>query len=200
MSNKVRIGMVGCGGMAGAHRDGYKALWDKGYREFEILACCDVDPQHAESLARPLENSRAPAPGIRPCRGDAPEGVVPGCGGHLDAALHHHSVAVPCLRAGKHVTIEKPLGVTMRACWQIIEAARESGTLLQVAENYGGALTRGPLVGPSSRARSANPGCSSGSMWASIWALGDGETTRRPPGADGPWTGGCISRISCVTI
>jgi predicted dehydrogenase len=48
----------------------------------------------------------------------------------------HHTVAVPALQAGKHVTIEKPLAITMRAGKRILDAAAEAGTLLQVAENY----------------------------------------------------------------
>jgi len=48
----------------------------------------------------------------------------------------HHTVAVPCLEAGKHVTIEKPLAITLRAGRKMLEAARKAGRILHVAENY----------------------------------------------------------------
>jgi predicted dehydrogenase len=53
-------------------------------------------------------------------------------------AVHraHHTLAIPCLEAGKHVTIEKPLAITMRAGKLILDAAARSGKLLQVAEQY----------------------------------------------------------------
>jgi predicted dehydrogenase len=48
----------------------------------------------------------------------------------------HHAIAIPCLEAGKHVTIEKPLAITCRAGQAIIDAARRADRLLQTAENY----------------------------------------------------------------
>jgi predicted dehydrogenase len=48
----------------------------------------------------------------------------------------HHPLAVACLEAGLHVMCEKPLGLTIRACDAIEDAARRSGRLVSVAENY----------------------------------------------------------------
>ena len=48
----------------------------------------------------------------------------------------HHQVAVPALLAGKHALVEKPLGITMRACQSMIDAASEGGAVLATAENY----------------------------------------------------------------
>ena len=48
----------------------------------------------------------------------------------------HHEVAIAALDAGKHALVEKPLGVTVRACKAMIEAARRSGVVLATAENY----------------------------------------------------------------
>ena len=51
MSDRVRIAMAGCGGMAGAHRQGYQTLWEHGLREFEIMATCDIDEGRAVKMA-----------------------------------------------------------------------------------------------------------------------------------------------------
>jgi predicted dehydrogenase len=49
---------------------------------------------------------------------------------------YHHTVAVACMEAGLHVLIEKPMGITMRACDLIIQTAARTGRVLSVAENY----------------------------------------------------------------
>ena len=53
-------------------------------------------------------------------------------------ALHsaHHTLAVPALDAGKHVIIEKPFGITMRACKLMMDAADRNDKIISVAENY----------------------------------------------------------------
>ena len=48
----------------------------------------------------------------------------------------HHGLATQALQAGKHVIIEKPLGITMRAGKQILDAATANNRILSVAENY----------------------------------------------------------------
>ena len=48
----------------------------------------------------------------------------------------HHLVAAAALDAGLHVICEKPLGITVRACRAIVDAAARSGVVLATAENY----------------------------------------------------------------
>lgn len=56
----------------------------------------------------------------------------------LDAVIvaltndQHHEAATAALRAGKHVLCEKPLGLTIGQCNDIIDAAGESGKILQI--------------------------------------------------------------------
>lgn len=137
MADKVRIGMIGCGGMMGAHRDGYRTLWEHDYRDFEITATCDIDAGRAEGMANSIGEFQGSAPKVYT---DVQEMLdkEPGLDAVDICTLHsmHHVVAVPALEAGKHVTIEKPLGITMRACRQILDAAEKNDRLLQVAENY----------------------------------------------------------------
>ena len=44
-------------------------------------------------------------------------------------------IAVPALQAGKHALVEKPLGITVRACRAMIDAAGDAGVVLATAEN-----------------------------------------------------------------
>ena len=47
----------------------------------------------------------------------------------------HAPLAMRALRAGKHVFVEKPMGLTTAECEQIVEAVRQSGLLLSVGFN-----------------------------------------------------------------
>jgi len=47
----------------------------------------------------------------------------------------HHTVALAALRAGKHVLVQKPLAVSVRAGRQMVEAAQRAGCVLGVMEN-----------------------------------------------------------------
>jgi predicted dehydrogenase len=61
--------------------------------------------------------------------------------GDVDAVLNltpvylHHQVTLDCLRAGKHVLVEKPFAITVRAGRTMVEEARARGLVLGVAEN-----------------------------------------------------------------
>lgn len=137
MNERVRIGMVGCGGMAGAHRKGYQLLWEHGLREFEIIATCDIDEGRAAKMADDVATFQGERPAVYSDVEDmlSKEREVTA----VDiGATHqaHHTLAVPCLEAGKHVTIEKPLAITLRAGKMILDAAEKAGVVLQVAENY----------------------------------------------------------------
>lgn len=133
----VRMGMVGCGGMAGAHRKALAELWGAGLKDIEVGAACDPDRERASVLAAAVEEHQGSAPPVF----ESVEAMLDGAK-DLDAVdictAHrlHHTIAKACFEAGKHVTIEKPLALTMRAARLILDAAESSGKILQVAENY----------------------------------------------------------------
>ena len=138
MSDRLKMGLVGCGGMSGAHMDGYRELWSNDLKCYDIIAACDIDRKRAETRANQAHEFQD---GTKPTvytelaemLSKHPElDCVDIC------ALHsaHHILAVPALEAGKHVIIEKPLGITMRACKLIMDAAAKNGKILSVAENY----------------------------------------------------------------
>jgi predicted dehydrogenase len=60
--------------------------------------------------------------------------------GNVDAVLlltavdTHHTITVDCLEAGKHVMVEKPLAITVRAGQRMVQAARERDLVLATAE------------------------------------------------------------------
>lgn len=137
MTDPVRLAILGCGGMAGAHLKGLEALWKAERRSFEIVATCDLDRARAETLA----DGAAAIQGRRPRVFERVEQMLAGSP-EVEAVdivtVHreHHPLAIACLEAGKHVIVEKPLSITLRAGKRMLDAAAKAGRLLAVAENY----------------------------------------------------------------
>jgi predicted dehydrogenase len=134
---RIPIAIVGCGGMGRRHLRGLEVLARSDFNNCELIAVCDLNRQNAEDLADEAQQLLGSRPRVwtdlaEMLRGE--ERLV-GVDVTTDAGSHHR-VATACLAAGKHVQVEKPLALTIRACNQVIEAARRAGTVLSVAENY----------------------------------------------------------------
>ena len=133
---KVPLCVVGCGGMGHRHIMAYQTLNESGLGNVELMAVCDVRRENAEFAAREVERLLGRKPlvftdldQVLQCDEILAVDVV------TDGSMHHQ-VAVPALLAGKHALVEKPLGITVRACRAMIEAAEEGGAVLATAENY----------------------------------------------------------------
>ena len=123
---KVRIGVVGCGGIAkGKHLPAYK-----NNENSEIVAFCDVSLERAEEAKREFGTPDARV------YSDYRELIKDD---HVDAVLiltHnkvHCEMTVAALDAGKHVMCEKPMATSYAETQKMIEARDRSGKLLTVA-------------------------------------------------------------------
>lgn len=125
MSSKLRIGIIGTGGIArGVHLPGYKALPEL----CEVAAVCDVSPESAQKAAADFEVPTVYAtyeelvadPSI-----DAVSVTTPNA--------YHLEPTLMALRAGKHVLCEKPLAMNGDEARQICRTAKETGKMVQVA-------------------------------------------------------------------
>jgi len=133
---KPSIAIVGCGDIADAHVNGFRDLYTRGLRVFDIKAVCDVLKENAKAKAKAISGFQEHKPKIYEDLEDMLKGESLDA---VDVCLPHnvhHSVASICLEEGLHVIIEKPLGITMRAAKIIIDAAEKHGSTLAVAENY----------------------------------------------------------------
>ncbi len=134
---KVNLAYVGCGGIAGTHVEGLRQLWEKGYRDFAVIALCDLEEERAEAMAQRFAEFTGVKPSVYT---DYQEMLNKETA--IDAVTiytthdNHHLIAIDAMQAGKHVTTEKPLGFSLRAAKRIMEAADATGQLLHVAENY----------------------------------------------------------------
>ena len=133
---KVPICLVGCGGMGHRHMLGYRELERSGMANVEVVGCCDLRREFAELVANETEGLM----GKKPMVFDDLEAAL----SHPDVAAvdvvtdgsSHHEVAMAAMEAGKHALVEKPLGVSVRACKAMIETARRNDVVLATAENY----------------------------------------------------------------
>ncbi len=130
------IGLVGCGGMGHRHLRAYGALRRVGADRFTLAAVCDPRRDAAEHAADLVEELLGARPAVF---SSSDELISSGAVEAIDLVTEpsiHHLIAAPALAAGIHVLSEKPLGVTVRACREMVQAAASSGAVLATAENY----------------------------------------------------------------
>ena len=161
MSSTVRIGVIGCGRILNAHLRGFRILQDTGFGDiFRVTALCSRSREDALRF-----RIRGEGPGPRPAPVEAPgdplnaphayiSDLHPGQEtavytdyremlerGPVDAVCiltghdTHHTIAIDAMRAGRHVIVEKPMAISVRAAQRMCDAASETNTVLSVAEN-----------------------------------------------------------------
>ncbi len=137
MAERVKLAIVGCGGMGRRHLTGLAELSRSDFMNLDLVAVCDLNRQNAEDLADEAQGLLGARPRVF---GDAAQMVREVEG--LEAADcttdtgSHHQAATMLLDLGLHTLCEKPLALTIRGCQMIIEAAARNGKILSVAENY----------------------------------------------------------------
>jgi predicted dehydrogenase len=122
--------------MGRRHVSAYGALERVHRGLFELTAVCDPRRVAAEETALVIEGMLGKRPAVF---SDHEELIASGLVEALDVVTDpsvHHLVVAPALGAGMHVICEKPLGITVRACRAILDAASGSDAVLAVAENY----------------------------------------------------------------
>ncbi len=137
MAERVRMAIVGCGGMGRRHLTGLGELSRTDHANIDLVAVCDLNRKNAEDLADEAQALLGTRPAVF---ADAAEMVQQVDG--LEAADctvdtgRHHVAATNLLDLGLHTMCEKPLALTVRGCTQVIEAAKRAGKVLSVAENF----------------------------------------------------------------
>lgn len=133
---RIRLGYIGCGGMGHRHLFGLAELHRTGLCAFDPVAVCDPKRENAESLAGHIEEHFGTRPAVV---SNTDELAAVGGIQAVDICTdprHHHTMAIASFEHGWDVMVEKPMGLTIRACHLICEAAESHGRLLAVAENY----------------------------------------------------------------
>jgi predicted dehydrogenase len=119
----VRIGVLGCGPIAQhAHLDSTRRASNA-----ELYAICDVATDLLERMAEIHRPAKTFSDYDQMLADPALEAVVIATSDEF-----HVSLAERAVRAGKHVLVEKPMGVSVEECLALHAAVRESGIVLHV--------------------------------------------------------------------
>lgn len=121
--DKIRIAIVGCGGMARSHAGRFAMILD----QVDVRAAVDVVEERARAVADLLPPGTIVATDYREVI-DEVDAVLLVLPHHL-----HHPATLECLAAGKHVLVEKPMANSEQECIEMIQAAREADRVLMVA-------------------------------------------------------------------
>jgi predicted dehydrogenase len=123
MSTKLKIGIIGSGGIAGAHVQAYREQAD-----VEIVAVADIIPDKAAQFVKRWSLTSASAfddyRRLLECELDAVSICTPN--------VAHYQTTVDALRAGKHVMLEKPMSVTLEEAVEMAQTAAKTGFMLNV--------------------------------------------------------------------
>ena len=161
MASEVRIGIIGCARILNAHLNGFRVLQENGYGgAFRIAALCARKEEDAHRFRKRGEGP-GPRPAPVPSPGDplnAPHMYVSDLHADQDAAIYtdyremlkeasidavciytghdnHHSIAIDAMRTGKHVAVEKPMAISVKAAQRMCEVAADADRVLGIDEN-----------------------------------------------------------------
>lgn len=130
MGGKVRIGIIGCGGMANPHVERYNAI-----EGVEVVALSDISQEAMERLVARHFAPRGQRPALyRDYREMVEKEDLDGVSVITPHTTHHDQVLF-CLERGLGVLCEKPLATTVREALEMKEAAEKAGRPLLVAFN-----------------------------------------------------------------
>ena len=120
---KLRIGIIGTGGISHAHMNGYLAQKDR----VEFVACCDLDEEKVKAYAEKFGFARYYTD-LHEMMAKEDLDCVSVC--TWNAA--HKEATIAALKGGANVICEKPMAMNAKEAQEMIDAANESGKLLQI--------------------------------------------------------------------
>jgi predicted dehydrogenase len=127
MNKKIKLAIIGAGGISGAHAGGILKHQDK----IDCVAVCDISEQNLEARAQQLGNS--------PARFQDWKKMFEKMGSEIDAVdiclPHHlHAPAIfDAAAAGKHILCEKPMCINLEEADRVVAAVKKAGVIYMSA-------------------------------------------------------------------
>jgi len=119
LDKRIRIGVIGCGRIAGVHINGYARN-----NNVELVAFCDIKEDNAQQRAHRF-NARSYTDYKKMIKEENLDGVS-----ICTPPFTHKEIAIEALNKGINVLCEKPLAVSVNEAKEMVEAARNNGVLL----------------------------------------------------------------------
>ncbi len=120
----MKVGIIGCGAIAGAH---LRALGPLGV---EVVGVCDVREDRARRTAAAFGVGRAYRDAEELLDRHRPDVVHV-----LTPPQAHREVAIQAMQAGSHVLVEKPMAIDVAEADEMIEESRRAGRMLGSCHN-----------------------------------------------------------------
>ena len=124
MAKKLRIGIVGTGGIAHAHMKPYME-----FDEVEIVGACDIVPGKAREFLDKYGLAGAPA---FECVHEMVKHVKMDGASVCTYNTTHAECAIALLEAGVHVLCEKPMSFTIQEAADMVRASRKADRFLTI--------------------------------------------------------------------
>ncbi len=124
--NPIRVAIVGCGRISELHQLGYRDCPDA-----RIVAVCDTNQARARKKAREWHVERVYTEYqqlLEDKEVDLVELLTPH---HL-----HCPMTLQAAQAGKHVSVQKPMALSVREADEMIDTAEKAGVMLRVYETF----------------------------------------------------------------
>ncbi len=125
MSEKIKVGIIGCGGIAnGKHMPAVAKM-----EEVEMVAFCDITEERAEKAAKEFgaKDAKVYTDYKELLKDKSIEAV------HVLTPNDAHApITISALEAGKHVMCEKPMAKTAKEAREMVEAAKRTGKILTI--------------------------------------------------------------------
>ena len=119
------VAVIGTGVISESHIEAYLAFQDRCH----IAALCDLVPQKAEALKEKYHlKDTAVYSGCKEMAERSDIRLVSIC----TPPFTHGESAVICMKAGKHVLVEKPMASSLEECDEMMRVQRETGCYLGV--------------------------------------------------------------------
>lgn len=120
---KLKVGIIGTGGISHNHMDGYKALADR----VEVVAVCDIDEEKVKKYAAKFDVPRWYT--------DYNEMMAKeelDCVSVTTWNAAHKGATIAALRGGANVICEKPMAMNAAEAEEMLAVSKETGKLLQI--------------------------------------------------------------------
>ena len=129
MEKKIKIGIIGCGGIAnGKHMPSLSKLND-----VEMVAFCDLVPERAEKAKAEYGTPDAKVyTDYKELLQDKEIEVIHVCTPNRS----HAPISIDSLQAGKHVMCEKPMAKTAEDARRMVQVAKETGKKLTIGYQH----------------------------------------------------------------
>lgn len=120
---KIKVGIIGTGGISHSHMNGYKALSDR----VEVVAVCDIDEEKVKKYAEKFD-----VPRWYTDYNEMMSKEDLDCVSVTTWNSAHKGATIAALRGGANVLCEKPMAMNAAEAEEMLAVSKETGKLLQI--------------------------------------------------------------------